>query len=95
MHFYVAVPGEVDPLAGRSGRTPGAISFFGPRPQSQRDGDSTPSTGRSRASRAAGMILLWPAFLHHLVHSNLSQTPRVSIFFNVVLKQSNAHLPRQ
>ena len=33
MHFYVAVPGEVDPLPGRNDPTPGAISFFDPRPQ--------------------------------------------------------------
>ena len=33
MHFYVAVPGEVDPLPGRNDPTPGATSFFTPRPQ--------------------------------------------------------------
>ena len=48
-----------------------------------------------RVQPAPGTILMWPAFLHHLVHSNLSQTPRISISFNIVLKQSSAHLPRQ
>ena len=48
-----------------------------------------------RVQPAPGTILMWPAFLHHLVHSNLSQTARISISFNIVLKQSSAHLPRQ
>ena len=46
-----------------------------------------------RVQPAPGTILMWPAFLHHLVHSNLSQTARISISFNIVLKQSSAHLP--
>ena len=31
--YYVAVLSEIEPLPGRSDRTPGAISFFHPRPQ--------------------------------------------------------------
>ena len=31
--YYVAVLSETEPLPGRSDRTPGAISFFHPRPQ--------------------------------------------------------------
>ena len=42
-----------------------------------------------------GMLLLWPAFLHHFVHPNLADEPRLSISFNVVLKWSEAYLPRQ
>ena len=32
-------------------------------------------------------LFLWPSFLHHLVHPNLVDEPRVSISFNVVLKR--------
>ena len=42
-----------------------------------------------------GKILLWPAFLHHLVHPNLAQAPRISISFNVVLKRDQNILPDQ
>jgi hypothetical protein len=31
----------------------------------------------------------------HFVHPNLSDEPRVSISFNIVLKRSNDYLPRQ
>ena len=44
---------------------------------------------------APGMILLWPSFLHHFVHPNLSDDPRVSVSFNVVLNWSNDYLPEQ
>ena len=43
----------------------------------------------------AGEILLWPAFLLHFVHPNLSETPRISISFNVMLKWKDDYLPRQ
>ena len=42
-----------------------------------------------------GMILLWPAFLHHFVHPNLSQMHRISVSFNVVLNWSENYLPDQ
>ena len=42
-----------------------------------------------------GDILLWPAFLMHFVHPNLSETPRISISFNAMLKWSEEYVPRQ
>lgn len=41
----------------------------------------------------AGELLLWPAFLHHLVHPNLADELRVSVSFNVVLKWRDSYLP--
>jgi hypothetical protein len=38
---------------------------------------------------------LWPAFLLHFVHPNLSDEKRVSISFNATLKWSEEYLPRQ
>jgi ectoine hydroxylase-related dioxygenase (phytanoyl-CoA dioxygenase family) len=43
----------------------------------------------------AGDILLWPAFLLHFVHPNLSDERRISISFNATLKWSDDYLPRQ
>ena len=40
-----------------------------------------------------GLILLWPSFLHHLVHPNLSEDARVSVSFNVLLKNTERYLP--
>jgi hypothetical protein len=41
-----------------------------------------------------GDLFLWPAFLHHLVHPNMAEMPRISISFNVVLKWKNDYIPR-
>jgi len=41
-----------------------------------------------------GDLLLWPAFLHHLVHPNMAEVPRISVSFNVVLKWKADYIPR-
>ena len=38
-------------------------------------------------------VLPWPAFPAPFVHPNLSEIPRISISFNVMLKWSDAYLP--
>ena len=91
--YYVQVPKG----AGRGHRTdlnPNAISFFDPRAQANMtaiagDGQFDPE---HRIDPVAGQLLIWPAFLHHLVHPNLSDGPRVSISFNVVLKWRDEYL---
>lgn len=93
--YYVSVPDAPIDLPGRSDRTPGAISFFDPRPQAnmtaiKADGQVDPE---HRIQPRSGDILLWPAFIHHLVHPNLSQDHRISVSFNVVLRWSDTYLP--
>jgi uncharacterized protein (TIGR02466 family) len=95
--YYVAVPETPLDLPGRADRTPGAISFFDPRPQANmnainKDGQVDPEY---RVQPKAGEILLWPAFLHHAVHPNLSENERISVSFNVVLRQHEQYLPTQ
>jgi uncharacterized protein (TIGR02466 family) len=93
--YYVQVPEARDDLPGRSDRDPGAISFFDPRPQANMnairgDGQVDPE---HRILPAGGDLLLWPAFLHHLVHPNLGGDDRVSVSFNVVLRWKADYLP--
>jgi hypothetical protein len=38
-------------------------------------------------------LLLWPGFLHHLVHVNLDREARISVSFNVVLRWRDEYLP--
>ncbi len=95
--YYVTVPENPLDLPGRADRTPGAISFFDPRPQANmnaisKDGQVDPEY---RVQPKAGEILLWPAFLHHAVHPNLSEDERISVSFNVVLRQHEQYLPTQ
>lgn len=95
--YYVQVPTDHVDLPGRSDRRPGAISFYDPRPQANMTAirDDPQIEAEHTVLPEAGMILLWPSFLHHFVHPNLSQTARISVSFNVVLNWSQELLPRQ
>ena len=42
-----------------------------------------------------GMLMLWPSFISHFVHPNLSKDVRVSISFNIVLKWQDQYMPKQ
>ena len=93
--YYVRVPAGAEPDEGRSDRTPNAISLFDPRPQANMlairgDREVDPE---HRLLPSAGELLLWPAFLHHLVHVNLSREARISVSFNVVLRWRDDYLP--
>ncbi len=93
--YYVAVPPQEALPQGRSDRNPNAISFFDPRPQANMlaiRGDQQVDP-EHRVQPESGDLLIWPAFLHHLVHVNLSQQPRISISFNVVLRWRDTYLP--
>jgi len=94
--FHVRMP-EGPPEGGkRSDGTPNAISFFDPRPQANMlaiRGDAQVDA-EHRLVPEAGDILIWPAFLHHAVHVNLSRDPRLSVSFNVVLRWRDSYLPQ-
>lgn len=91
--YYVKVP--VAEGGSRSDLNPGAISFFDPRPQANMtairgDGQIDPEL---RIQPEPGLMLLWPSFLHHLVHPNLSDDIRISVSFNVLLSNKQQYLP--
>ena len=95
--YYVAMPTQKPEAGSRNDLSPGAISFYDPRPQANMnairgDGQISP---QYTINPQPGMILMWPAFLHHLVHPNLAQQKRISISFNLVLKWSEDYLPAQ
>lgn len=95
--YYVEVPSKPAEAGSRNDLSPGAISFFDPRPQANMTairGDAQISPQYSVQPRP-GMILMWPSFLHHLVHPNLVRQRRISISFNLVLKWSEDYLPAQ
>ncbi|MEM8744750.1 MAG: TIGR02466 family protein [Pseudomonadota bacterium] len=94
--YYVQVPtGEPKTGKGRSDLNPGAISFFDPRAQANMlavKGDGQVEA-EHRVMPEAGMILIWPAFVHHLVHPNLFEENRISVSFNIVLNWRDDYIP--
>lgn len=79
--YYVNGNPEVEdhPMSGK-------LELIDPRPgASLTYVDTTALYGRFLLSPQAGQMLLFPAWLQHLVHPNFSSTPRVSIAFNVLM----------
>ena len=96
--YYVAMPEAAPPPPeNRSDVRPGAISFYDPRGgvnMTAIRGDRQIEAEFTHHPRP-GEVLLWPAFLLHFVHPNLSDDKRVSISFNAMLKWSEDYLPEQ
>lgn len=94
--YYVQVPsGERKVRKGRTDLNPGAISFFDPRAQANMlavKGDGQVEA-EHRIMPEPGMILIWPAFVHHLVHPNLFEDARLSVSFNIVLNWRDEYVP--
>lgn len=94
--YYVQVPADSERQAGsRADLDSGAISFYDPRSQANMlaiKGDSQIDP-EYRVLPKPGDILLWPSFLHHFVHPNLSAELRISISFNVIIKMTEELLP--
>lgn len=94
--YYVQVPsGERKVRKGRADLNPGAISFFDPRAQANMlavKGDGQVEA-EHRIMPEPGMILIWPAFVHHLVHPNLFEDARLSVSFNIVLNWRDEYVP--
>jgi uncharacterized protein (TIGR02466 family) len=93
--YYVRVPPQERPEGTRSDLDPNAISFFDPRPQANMLSirDDPQVDPEHRLLPKAGELLLWPGFLHHLVHVNLSKQARISVSFNVILRWRDDYLP--
>ena len=95
--YYVRVPDSRAQLRNRADVRPGCITFYDPRgavnmtaikgdPQIEPEFTVSPKPG---------MVLLWPAFVMHYVHPNLSDEPRISISFNLIVKNPTDYLPQQ
>lgn len=95
--YYVRVPTEVERLETRSDVRPGRLTLYDPRASANMTaikGDPYVDPEYT-IDPEPGLILLWPAFVNHFVHPNLSRQPRLSVSFNVMLKWSDDYLPVQ
>ena len=95
--YYIAVPGQNISSNNRKDLAPGEISFYDPRAQANMTAIKNDPQIEAEYSvlPKPGTLLLWPAWLHHFVHPNFSDEPRISVSFNVVLKRSGDYLPTQ
>jgi uncharacterized protein (TIGR02466 family) len=80
--YYIRVPDSRAPLPR------GAVNMTAIKGDPQIEPEFT-------VSPKPGMILMWPAFLMHYVHPNLSEEPRISVSFNLIVKNPTDYLPQQ
>ena len=95
--YYVRVPRDRATAGNRADVRPGCITLYDPRGAVNMTairGDANVEPEYT-VEPEPGLMLLWPAFLMHFVHPNLSATPRLSVSFNVMLERPGAHLPAQ
>ena len=96
--YYVKVPNLDGPRTkGRGDQRPNRITFYDPRPSfnMQAIADDPYIEAEHTVDPVPGLLMLWPAPLIHFVHPNLSDETRVSISFNIVLKNASRYLPKQ
>ncbi len=95
--YYVKIPKSREKLKNRNDLRPGCITLYDPRPGINMNaikGDPYVDPEYTVLPEP-GMLLMWPAFINHFVHPNLSKATRVSISFNIMLKWSDHYLPDQ
>jgi len=95
--YYVRVPEGREPLESRKDLRPGRLTLYDPRACANMTaikGDPYVDPEYT-VDPQPGMILMWPAFINHFVHPNLSRQARISISFNVMLEWSDEYLPSQ
>jgi uncharacterized protein (TIGR02466 family) len=94
--YYVRVPQSRATPRNRADVRPGCISFYDPRVANMGAiRDDPQSEPELTVAPAAGMILMWPAFVMHFVHPNLSDEPRISVSYNLMVKNPEQYLPAQ
>jgi uncharacterized protein (TIGR02466 family) len=94
--YYVRVPFSRATRHNRADVRPSCITFYDPRVTNMTAiRDDPQSEPEFTVAPAAGMILLWPAFLMHFVHPNLSEEARISVSFNLMVRNPERYLPRQ
>ncbi len=95
--YYVRVPDKRVTTGNRADLRPGCITFYDPRGAANMGAirDDPQVEPEFTVSPRPGLILLWPAFLLHYVHPNLSEEPRISISFNLMVRDPQRHLPGQ
>ena len=95
--FYLKVPTVKEPMRNRDDVRPSHITFYDPRPGINMNSISKDPyvDPEFTVLPEPGLLMIWPAFLNHFIHPNLSKETRVTVSFNIVLKWQDHYLPQQ
>ena len=95
--YYVQVPERREKLRTRPDLRPGCITFYDPRYAANAWAIKNDPyiEAEHTIQPEPGLLMLWPSFINHFVHPNLSKQPRITISFNINLKWQDHYLPEQ
>ena len=95
--YYLKMPTTREILQSRNDVRPNHITFYDPRQGSNMGAIKNDPyiDPEHTVVPEPGLMLLWPAFINHFVHPNLSKETGISISFNIILKWSDHYLPDQ
>ncbi len=95
--YYIKMPTGRENLKSRSDVRPGHITLYDPRQgvNMQAIKNDPYVDPEYTVLPEPGLMMLWPAYIKHFVHPNLSKETRISISYNIVLKWSDDYLPDQ
>lgn len=95
--YYLKIPKLQEKLQSRGDLRPGCITFYDPRGATNMNAirDDPYVDPEHTVRPVPGLLMMWPAFVNHFVHPNLSKETRITISFNILLKWSDDYLPRQ
>jgi uncharacterized protein (TIGR02466 family) len=97
--YYVKMPSASaqETKSNRGDVRPGCITLYDPRPGVNMNSirNDPYVDPEFTVMPEPGLLLMWPSFINHFVHPNLSKETRVSLSFNIVLKWSDDYLPQQ
>lgn len=95
--YYAKMPGGKEAMKNRADVRPSAITFYDPRGAVNMTAikDDPYIDPEYTVLPEPGLLMLWPAFLNHFVHPNLSKETRITISFNIVLKWQDHYRPSQ
>ncbi|MDJ0951372.1 MAG: TIGR02466 family protein [Alphaproteobacteria bacterium] len=93
--YYVKMPRGTDTESNRSDVRPNCITFFDPRATANMTAirDDPYVAYEHTVQPRPGLMMMWPSFVNHFVHPNLSKDTRISVSFNIVLHWSDSYLP--
>lgn len=93
--YYAKLPETRADIKSRSDVRPNCITFFDPRATVNMTAirDDPYVAYEHTVLPRAGLMMMWPSFVNHFVHPNLSDETRISVSFNIVLHWSDDYLP--
>ena len=86
--YVIRSPSQASGSLARNDLSPGLITFYDPRVGMNMNAirDDPYIAGEQTLNLEPGLLLIWPGFVQHFIHPNMSTEPAIRIIFDVQLR---------